>query len=149
MARNPRPAGWELWRNCNHEVWSDLVSVTKRRSSWACRGNPEPEQETIKGTHAQETSAYQRRPTTQHAVQGSNPPIRALYMQLAKIPRVHVVSPLQQANLPFLSAHFSKLFFRICNTRYTKRQLTCAPSWKRLVATATPTKHCYAHCAAL
>ena len=39
-----------------------------------------PEQETIKGTHAQETSAYQRRPTTQHAAQGSNPPIRALYM---------------------------------------------------------------------
>ena len=44
--------------------------VTKRRSSWACTGNPNPEQETIKGTHAQETSAYQRRPTTQHAAQG-------------------------------------------------------------------------------
>ena len=26
--------------------------VTKRRSSWACIGNPNPEQETIKGTHA-------------------------------------------------------------------------------------------------
>ena len=26
------------------------------------------EQETIKGTHAQETSAYQRRPTTQYAL---------------------------------------------------------------------------------
>ena len=25
--------------------------VTKRRNSWACRGNPNPEQETIKGTH--------------------------------------------------------------------------------------------------
>ena len=48
--------------------------VTKRRSSWACIGNPKPEQETIKGTHAQETSAYQRRPTSQHAAQGSNPP---------------------------------------------------------------------------
>ena len=49
--------------------------VTKRRSSWACIGNPNPEQETIEGTHAQETSAYQRRPTTQYAAQGSNPPI--------------------------------------------------------------------------
>ena len=39
--------------------------VTKRRNSWACRGNPNPEQETIKGTHTQETPAYQRRPTTQ------------------------------------------------------------------------------------
>ena len=48
--------------------------VTKRRSSWACIGNSKPEQETIKGTHSQETSAYQRRPTTQHAAQGSNPP---------------------------------------------------------------------------
>ena len=35
--------------------------VTKRRNSWACRGNPNPEQETIKGTHTQETPAYQRR----------------------------------------------------------------------------------------
>ena len=51
--------------------------VTKRRSSWACIGNANPEQETIKGTHAQETSAYQRRPTTLHEVKGSSPPIRA------------------------------------------------------------------------
>ena len=49
--------------------------VTKRRNSWACIGNPNPEQETSKGTHAQETSAYQRRPTTQYAAQGSNPPM--------------------------------------------------------------------------
>ena len=49
--------------------------VTKRRNSWACRGNPNPEQETIKGTHTQDTPAYQRRPTTQYAAQGSNPPI--------------------------------------------------------------------------
>ena len=63
--------------------------VTKRRNSWACRGKPNPEQETIKGTHAQETSAYQRRPTTQYAAQGSNPPIGALHMQLAKIPHTH------------------------------------------------------------
>ena len=47
--------------------------VTKRRSSRACIGNPKPEEETIKGTHAQETSAYQCRPTTQHAAQGSKP----------------------------------------------------------------------------
>ena len=47
----------------------------KRRNSWACIGYPNPEQETIKGTHAQETPAYQRRPTTQYAAQGSNPPI--------------------------------------------------------------------------
>ena len=31
------------------------VFYTKRRSSRACIGNPKPEQETIKGTHAQET----------------------------------------------------------------------------------------------
>ena len=60
--------------------------VLQRDSSWACIGNPKPEQETIKGTHAQGTSAYQRRPTSQRAAQGSKPPIRALYMQLAKIP---------------------------------------------------------------
>ena len=69
------------------------MSVTKRRSSWACIGNPNPEQETSKGTHAQETSANQRRPTTQHAAQGSNPPIGALYMQLAKIPHTHQTTP--------------------------------------------------------
>ena len=51
-----------------------IVVVTKRRSSRACMGSPKPEQESIKGTHAQETSAYQRRATTQHAAQGSNPP---------------------------------------------------------------------------
>ena len=55
-------------------AWSSCVTasmlqkmreiVTKRRSSWACIGNPKPEQETIEGTHAQETPAYQRRPTT-------------------------------------------------------------------------------------
>ena len=66
-----------------------VTFVTKRRSSWACIGNPNPEQETIKGTHAQETSAYQRRPTTQHAAQGSNPPIGPLYMQLANLPHTH------------------------------------------------------------
>ena len=65
----------------------------KRRSSWACIGNLKPEQETIKDTHAQETAAYQRRPTTQRAAQGSNPPIRALYMQLAKIPHTHQTTP--------------------------------------------------------
>ena len=31
---------------------SVVVLITKRRSSWACIGNPNPEQETIKGTHA-------------------------------------------------------------------------------------------------
>ena len=69
------------------------VCVTKRRSSWACTGNPKLEQETIGGTHAQETSPYQRRPTTLHEGQGSNPPIRALYMQLAKIPHTHQTTP--------------------------------------------------------
>ena len=43
-----------------------LAAVTKRCSGWACIGNPKPEQETIEGTHAQETPAYQRRPTTLH-----------------------------------------------------------------------------------
>ena len=64
--------------------------VTKRRSGWACIGNPKLEQESIEGTRARETPAYQRRPTTLHEVQGSNPlsaqSIRALYMQLAMIP---------------------------------------------------------------
>ena len=69
------------------------VPVTKRRSSRACIGNPNPEQETIKGTHAQETAAHQRRPATQHAAQGSNPPIGALYMQLVKIPPTHQTTP--------------------------------------------------------
>ena len=62
------------------------TNVTKRRSGWACIGNPKLEQESIEGTDARETPAYQRRPTTLHEVQGSNPPIRTLYMQLAKIP---------------------------------------------------------------
>ena len=47
----PAPLWW-LWAQCR--------GVTKRRNSWACIGNPNPEQETIKGTHAQETPAYQR-----------------------------------------------------------------------------------------
>ena len=50
-------------------------------------------QETIEDTHAQETPAYQHRPTTLHEGQGSNPPIRALYMQLAKIPHTHQTTP--------------------------------------------------------
>ena len=61
-----------------------LCCVTKRRSSWACMGNPKLEQETIEGTHARESQACQRRPTKLHEGQRSNPPIRALYMQLAK-----------------------------------------------------------------
>ena len=62
----------------NRETHVALLFVTKRRSSWASISNPNPEQETIKGTHAQETPAYQRRPTTQYAAQGSNPPIVTL-----------------------------------------------------------------------
>ena len=56
------------------KMYTALPAVTKRRNSWACRGNPNPEQEAIKGTHTQETPD-QRRPTTQYAAQGSNPPI--------------------------------------------------------------------------
>ena len=79
---------------CCKQTEPDIkICVTKRRSSWACIGNPNPEQETIKGTYAQETSAYQHRPTTQHAAQGSNPPIGALCMQLAKIPHTHQTTP--------------------------------------------------------
>ena len=59
-----------------------VTLVTKRRSGWACIGNPNPEQETIKGTHTQETPAYQRRPTTQYAAQGSNPPIGRVYSSM-------------------------------------------------------------------
>ena len=66
-----------------------VIVVTKRCSGWACIGTPKLGQESIKGTHARETPAYQRRPTTLHEGQGSNPPITALYMQLAKIPHIH------------------------------------------------------------
>ena len=66
--------------------------VTKRRNSWACIGNPNPEQETIKGTHAQETPAYQRRPTTQYGAR-KQPPNWALHMQLAKIPHTQQTTP--------------------------------------------------------
>ena len=69
------------------------VRVTKRRIGLACIGNPKLEQETREGTHAQETPAYQRRPTTLHEVQGSNPPTRALYMQLAIVPHTHQTTP--------------------------------------------------------
>ena len=74
---------------CRHLV------VTKRLSGWACIGSPKLEQETIEGTHARETPAHQRRPTTLHEVQGSSPPMTAVYMQLAKLP--HHVPPLRQA----------------------------------------------------
>ena len=91
--------------------------VTKRRNSWACRGNPNPEQETIKGTHTQETPALlqrdaivghaeairtqSRKPSTSlptqanHTVRGARkqPPNWALHMQLAKIPHTHQTTP--------------------------------------------------------
>ena len=50
----------------NIQQYLTLV-VTKRRSSWACTGNPKPEQETIEGTHAQETPAY-------HTARGAGQP---------------------------------------------------------------------------
>ena len=71
-------------------------AVTKRRSSWACIVNPKLEQETTEGTegtHARQTPAHQRRPSTLHEVKGSKPPIGALYMQLAKIPPTHHTTP--------------------------------------------------------
>ena len=77
--QRPALVGWRLL--CVPLVVSCLLLhsyVTKRLSSWAGIGNPKPEQETIEGTCAQETPAYQRRPTTLSEVQGSNPPIRAL-----------------------------------------------------------------------
>ena len=49
--------------------------------------------ENHEGTHAQETPAYQRRPATLHGGQGSNPPIRALYMQPAKIVSFSMLCP--------------------------------------------------------
>ena len=83
------------------------LSVTQTRSCWACIGNPKLEQESIEGTHAQETPAYQRRPTTLHEGQGSNPPIRALHMQLEKIPHTHHATP-RATSAPALSALASK-----------------------------------------
>ena len=79
--------------------WGFLLCY--KETKWlACIGKPKLEQETIEGTHAQETSAYQRRPTTQHAAQGSNPSIRALYMQLARYHthiKPHRLPPVPQA----------------------------------------------------
>ena len=43
--------------------WGGHNFFAKRRSGWACIGNPKLEQETIEGTHARETPAHQRRPT--------------------------------------------------------------------------------------
>ena len=40
------------WQHCVQVV---AIRVTNRRSSWACIGNPKLEQESIEGTHAQET----------------------------------------------------------------------------------------------
>ena len=110
--------GFAVWGSCSVvglHWWAGVCDVTKRRSSWACIGNTKPEQETIEGTHAQETPAYQHRPTILHALQGSNPtpqsgfriayacpdtaslcnnpPIRALYMQLAKISHTYQTTP--------------------------------------------------------
>ena len=48
---------------------------------------------TIEGTDEQETPADQCRLTTLHEGQGSNPPIRAPYMQLARIPHTHQTTP--------------------------------------------------------
>ena len=50
--------------------------VTKRRNSWACIGNPNPEQETIKGTHAQEMTAVPAHtPPQLHTADASPDPI--------------------------------------------------------------------------
>ena len=57
-----------LYRLCTHQ---NSALVTERRSGWACTGHPKLEQETIEGTHARETPAHQRRPTTLHEVQGT------------------------------------------------------------------------------
>ena len=62
------------------------VMVTHRQSETKAIFYVKLEQEAIEGTRARETPARQRRPTTLHEAQGSNPPIRALYMQLAKVP---------------------------------------------------------------
>ena len=77
--------------------------ISERRSSWACIGNPKPEQETIKGTHAQETPAYQRRPTTLHAAQGrkQSPKLGAIHAASEDTTHTHIkphrVPPVQQA----------------------------------------------------
>ena len=54
---------------------SSIGRFTKRRSGWACIGNQsETRAGTVEGTHARETPAHQRRPTTLHEVQGKQPP---------------------------------------------------------------------------
>ena len=58
---------------------SETQCVTKRRRGWACIGNPKQEQETIEGTHAKETPAYQRRPTTPHESQ------KVIYITLTRV----------------------------------------------------------------
>ena len=84
---------------------------TVRSSIWACIGNPKLEQETIEGTHAQETPAYQRRPTTLHAVQGSNPTYTILHVYFACLP----LSPLSELFTEAL----------VVSTCYTITQIAC------------------------
>ena len=58
----------------NHHVSSVCRGHSlQRRSGWACIGNPKLEQESIEGTHARETAAHQRRPTTLHEPQTAIP----------------------------------------------------------------------------
>ena len=76
-----------------------ITTESYKETQWlACMSSKRKlEQEIIEGTHAQETPAYQRRPTTLHEVQGRNSPIRTLYMQVAKIPPtlslIHISEP--------------------------------------------------------
>ena len=72
-----------------------ITTESYKETQWlACMSSKRKlEQEIIEGTHAQETPAYQRRPTTLHEVQGRNSPIRTLYMQVAKIPPTHHTTP--------------------------------------------------------
>ena len=79
--------------NKNTDVMVGHAEATTNDTLQRRIGNPKLEQETIEGTHARETSAYQRRPTTQHAAQASNPPTGARYKQLAKIPHTHQTTP--------------------------------------------------------
>ena len=88
------------------------------------------ELETIEGTHARETPAHQHRPTTLYEVQGSKPSIRALYMQLAKLPHItpHCVPPVRQAQISQHGSHRGRNRYQP-NARTTKSEAPGQLRW--------------------
>ena len=98
--------------------------VTKRRNSWACRGNPNPEQETIKGLYGlSECSATL---------------VRRIFVRMCCVGKLHAAawptlqttaytSPRGPSLLPTLSSDIcfddAAIFNRFCHPRGAKFQL--------------------------